>query len=253
MLENHQPEQQGILKPSLPSNDPSLEPRIEAYLDEVCASFKPGLPEETRSALRAEMRVHLEERVAANVELGDTQKAAVSRALEQFGESKQVGRAWQRERRGTLLAKGASAKLSGRIALLLYVPSCALALFLLQVVNTIVLGMSAGYMSAQTVPTIEAISYIAAFLLPVPAGLLTGLLAHGRAVRTVFRTLCLLWLPMTVCYAFRPSAGQSPLQSAGAMLLSFGLFWIPIGCVSAGVGGWLRKQTTRLKQRLVLR
>ena len=253
MLENHQPEPQGISKRSLPSDIPSLDPRIETYLEEVCASFRAGLPEETRSALRAEMRLHLEERVAANVELGDTHEAAVSRALEQFGESKQVGRAWQRERRGTLLARGASAKLSSRIALLLYVPSCALALFLLQVVNTIILGMSAGYMSPQTVPTIEAICYMVAFLLPVPAGLLTGLLAQGRAVRTTFRTLCLLGLPMAACYAFRPSSTQSPLQSAGAMLLAFGLFWIPIGCVSAGVGGWLRKKTTHLRQSLVLR
>jgi hypothetical protein len=230
-----------------------LEQRLEKYLDEICVSLGQDLPEDKRNELRAEMRTHLDERVAAHRELGDTPEEAVSQALQQFGRSKQVGRAWRRERAATALAEGFSAKQAGRIALALFVPTCLLGLFLLQLDTTIILGMMAGYISPQTLQIVNLLAYGTAFLLPIPAGILTGLLARERAVRMVFRTLCCLSLPMIVVNASHPFFNQGRVEGGFGMLLLFSLFWIPIGCASAGIGGWLRKHTTRRRQRLILR
>jgi hypothetical protein len=252
MFRKQELEPQATSIPSLPSKDTEVEHRLEKYLDEVCASFWRELPEEKRNELRAEMRVHLDERVAAHLELGDTAEEAIARTLEQFGKSKKVGRAWRRERIAAALAGGASAKQASCIALALYTPTCLLGLYLIQVETTIILGMAAGYMSPQTLQIVNLLAYATSFLLPIPAGILIGMLTRERAVCTSLKSLCFLSLPMIVVHACRPPFNQSMAQGGCAMLLFMGLFWIPIGCASAGIGGWLRKHTTRRRQRLTV-
>jgi hypothetical protein len=73
--------------------------RLEQYVDEVAHNLR-SLPEEQRQEEIAEIRSHLDARVAAEMELGKTQEEAVAEALRQFGSARKVGsslrRVWRR-------------------------------------------------------------------------------------------------------------------------------------------------------------
>ncbi len=96
MQANHQPERETDLSLTRRSEQAGMDPRIEGYLDTICATLDP----EVREDRREEMRAHLAQRVAANVELGDTPSDAVTAALEQFGRARLVAAEWRHAGRG---------------------------------------------------------------------------------------------------------------------------------------------------------
>src|SRR5437773_12561009 len=73
------------------------DPRIEDYLDHVCAPLLGLVPYARRQELRAELRGHLEALVATHEELGSERTAAVVLALRQFGPPHHLSRQWARE------------------------------------------------------------------------------------------------------------------------------------------------------------
>src|SRR6266581_7943431 len=73
------------------------DPRIDDYLDHVCAPLVGLVPYARRQELRAELRGHLEALVATHEELGSERTAAVVMALRQFGPPRCLSRQWARE------------------------------------------------------------------------------------------------------------------------------------------------------------
>ena len=73
---------------------------LETYLSEVAAQLQP-LPAKRRNEELREMRVHLENAVSVDRELGQTEDKAVQAAIAQFGTPKDLGEnlvwAWRRE------------------------------------------------------------------------------------------------------------------------------------------------------------
>src|SRR5262249_21729865 len=75
---------------SRPAEAEAADPRIEDYLDRVCAPLVEIVSYETRQELRAELRAHLESLVASYLELGSDPGRAVTVALRQVGNARLV-------------------------------------------------------------------------------------------------------------------------------------------------------------------
>src|SRR5262249_47932318 len=73
---------------------PGSDPRIEDYVDHVCALLVGRVEYAERAALRAELRLHLDALVAASREMGLETDAAVASALAQFGPPRDLAREW---------------------------------------------------------------------------------------------------------------------------------------------------------------
>src|SRR5437868_2390555 len=73
------------------------DPRIEDYLDHVCAPLVGLVPYARRMELRTELREHLEAFVDTHEELGSSRDVAVLMALRQFGPPRELARLWARE------------------------------------------------------------------------------------------------------------------------------------------------------------
>ena len=73
------------------------ESRVEAYLDQVLAPLTRNLSPFHRNELRRELRAHLWEHVDAYLELGQSDEAAVTEALRQFGGADDFLREWRLE------------------------------------------------------------------------------------------------------------------------------------------------------------
>src|SRR5688572_4418190 len=67
-------------------------PRIEDYLDHVCAPLVGVVPYAKRQELRAELRSHLEALIATHQELGRGPEVAALEALRQFGDPQDLAR-----------------------------------------------------------------------------------------------------------------------------------------------------------------
>src|SRR3989442_1490179 len=80
------------------------DPRIEDYLDRVCAPLVELVPYARRQELRAELRGHLEALAASYRELGSAPNLASEQALRQFGDPRELARGcadeWQRRAPG---------------------------------------------------------------------------------------------------------------------------------------------------------
>src|SRR2546427_11434751 len=74
------------------------DPRIEDYLDHVCAPLVGLVPYARRQELRAELRGHLEALAASYRELGSAPNLASEQALRQFGDPRELARRCADER-----------------------------------------------------------------------------------------------------------------------------------------------------------
>src|SRR5215212_7119533 len=88
---------------------PEADPRLEDYLDHVCAPLVGRVGYAERMGLRAELRAHLDAMVAASREVGEDEDAVLS-ALARFGPPHRLARAWLRARgpRGATSARSAT-------------------------------------------------------------------------------------------------------------------------------------------------
>jgi hypothetical protein len=91
--------QQDTFSPPLPLAQ--CDPRINDYLDQVCAHLRSSVPPERLAEVRAEIATHLDELIEAHLELGSDPQNAVTAALRQFGSARSVSR------RSTPVSRGA--------------------------------------------------------------------------------------------------------------------------------------------------
>ncbi len=173
----------------------------------------------------------MDEIIAAYRELGDTPEQAVESALRQFGSSQSVGRAW---RQAAISTAPGAARHSTRVALSFFGLMCLP-----------ILAVRFDYLR-----NLEAHVGLLLYLSPLMAGVGTGFLASQRPVRGVLNTLALLFLPMTTLLAWgSATSGRGWWDGTLDTLLVFAISWAPLGCVSAGLGRWLRRQMQGQRQR----
>lgn len=149
--------------------------RIEDYLDHVCAPLVDSVPYEARRALRREMKQHLDATIAAHSELGSTPEQAVTQALTQFGDARQIARHWLNESQYASLA----AKPLSRVTATL------IALGMLSFTT-----FSAGGLAMLPGPGFAGLIGAIFLLSALTGGLATGVLLRAHAVRaTVSATI----------------------------------------------------------------
>jgi hypothetical protein len=170
------------------------DPRIEDYLDHVCAPLVGKVEYAERMALRTELRAHLEALADASREVGMDADAAVRDALARFGPPHVLAADWLRAGR-----RGAAGVASARQATLIALGCFGIASSLFYA-----LAMLASLSPEQDLATWSPLAMVQfCFLAPITAGLITGLTAPARHALGVFYALATLvalgalrfWLP----------------------------------------------------------
>jgi hypothetical protein len=214
---------------------------IEEYLDHLCVPLVGRVPYAARATLRSQLRTHLEALIHARQELGWERDEAVRRALTSFGDPRVLGRKWLREWR---CAAPAAPVPSARPATLV-----AVRCFGAATITAIAMMMLA--MGRPISPLLGSLlGVILAFVAPLLAGLLTGWVAPTRQVLGSFYALSLVIVPMTLgsgCLWQGTRYEDVPLIGIIQVL-----FWLPIGCAAAALGGWLRTRREEAQRRWVL-
>jgi hypothetical protein len=231
----------GSPRPRTSEEAPPMDARIEDYLDHVSAPLVGLVPYARRRELRAELRVHLEALVATHEELGSVRDAAVVLALRQFGPPRHLSRQWAREwTHGTTPASVQPAWRAMAVAL----GSFGLASLLTFAALAAVSVAGGAFLGSGFMPLLMI---LVGGVMPLLAGMTTGLLAPARHALGTFLALAILALPsLALALPWQPGDGGA-LADCGMMLaLAQLLSWVPIGCGAAALGGTLQ---ARLSQR----
>jgi hypothetical protein len=179
-----------------------------------------------RQALRLEWRSHIEALVEGYLELGTDPDEAVAQALKQFGNPRRIGRQWANVWDGRTPDSDPHAVGLPMLA--------ALASFGLA-------SVGAGILRQETTLFIATA--------PVWAGLIAGLATRGRHMMGTFYALALLipftlWSEFVLPWHWNATAGFRHTYSALAPMplavMQF-LLWMPLGCATSALGGWLRR------------
>jgi hypothetical protein len=205
-------------------------PCIEDYLDHLCVPLVGRVPYDARATLRSELRAHLEALIDASEELGQERGEAVRHALAQFGDPQALGREWLRGwQRSGQKASVQSARPAAFVAFGCFGLATSLAVAL-------VLASAAATSHMSFLNPLWPLLYVA--VMPLLAGLATGLLSPGRQALGTFYALALLVLLTAGGGSVLVDGwGLNDLPAIGIVQ---GVCWIPIGCASAALGGWLR-------------
>jgi hypothetical protein len=199
------------------------DPRIEDYLDRIYAPLVGWVPYAARTELRAELQAHLASRVAAYQELGSSPDAAVREALAQSGDPQAVVREWVREWERILPRRKAPPAWY----------STLVALGCFGVAVKLLFELITAALAGAPVPAWLGDPVI--ILLPLMAGLTTGVLSRARSAQAVLSALLLL-IPLTALAL----STEPDFNGVAGPAVQLGMFWIPIGCASAALGSWLR-------------
>ena len=223
------------------------DPRLEDYLDHVCAPLLGLVPYARRQELRAELRGHLEALVATHEELGSERTAAVVLALRPFGPPHHLSRQWAREWTHGAAPAGPQPAWP---AMLTALGSFGLATLLAMVLMTMWLAGNLPFFNNN--PALLMVGLLGG-LLPALAGLSTGLLASARQALGTFYALSLLTLPaaaLALHALAQPGPGADRAWSLGLAMMQ--PLWIPIGCAAAALGGSLRAHLAQRPGQWVL-
>jgi hypothetical protein len=240
-LENeveHAPEVAAPAKPAAP------DPRIDDYLDHVYAPLVSVVPYAQRQELKAELRAHLETLGASYEELGSTPDAAVGLALRQFGDPQDLSREWAREwHRAMSPTPIEPAWRSTKRALGWFGPATLLACVMSGIVTAFCIGRLEG-----SAPNPFVLLALINGLIPIAAGIAAGRRSPARPALGAFFALAALFVPMSgVSLLLLRSSGDGLiwdlLSDLGLLVCLQTLFWLPIGCAAAALGGWLRDRS----------
>jgi hypothetical protein len=220
--------------PAPPADLPRADPRIEDYLDHVCAPLVERMPYDARMALRAELRSHLESLAEAYRELGSPPDQAIGHAFTQCGHPKDVAREWVREcERATSLYPVLPTWAATLVALGCYALTMAAqwaaGLFHLPVVAQVGIGGLGGFGA------------------PLLAGLVTGSLSPDRPAHGNLYAVALLLAVGLVGY--RAVDGVDGEALLIVQITLHAARWMLIGCGAAVFGAELRRRREQSPKR----
>jgi hypothetical protein len=235
--------------PNPPIETGSPDPRIEDYLDHVCAPLVGVVPYARRQELRAELREHLAALAAAQQEMGSEPDAAAVMALRQFGEPRDLSRQWAQE---WLEGSGPACIQSPWRAMLVALGCFGLAMlmgFATCLIGRLPIPMPMSLIIGPVLTTAIATA------LPLMAGVASGWLAPARQALGAFYALAVL-LPSVVLVLYgqiQVSDYPDNYMRSGALWAMWPLLgWMPIGCGGAAFGAWLRQVLPAKPRRWVL-
>ncbi len=207
------------------------DPRIEDYLDHVCAPLVGHVPYQRRRELRAELRAHVEAIAEARRELDGSEYDAVSYALSQFGNPAVLARQWLQEWHVGHEPQESMAQ-AVRTGIVCAAPP-ALCVWL--VLHALV--------GESVAPTPQVI-WVAGGLFPLVVGAAIGGLTRR-------------WHLLAGCAGVATMAAISGLMSAflngsthslTAMSLVLTFFWLPVCLLAAPLAGYVRKRLERKRR-----
>lgn len=214
-----------------PADEPARDTRIEDYLDHLTTPLVDGgVPYAVRHEVRREIRQHLLACATAYEELGRSPDEAVPQAIAQFGNPTRIGRRW--------LCEWQSAEPPHPVHSVRHATFVALSVFGLATISALALSLLAGSSALFSLAWMNTLLACEAVAAPTLAGLITGLRARRRPSLGTFYALALL-IPLNVgLLQLLPLVKDDLPALAGVQFI----FWVPIGCIAAALGGWLRKQ-----------
>ncbi len=221
---------------------PSAPRRVEAYLDTVLASLPRRLSAFQLDELRRELRTHLWERVAAYEEMGQTEDAAVTEALTQFGGGKDFVKQWRREwkkptKRITAREVWEAIRLSF-LPTLIGLSAASLPVAALAWYSRVLYGSSSSALMA----VVWTIYFSAALLLPVLVGARRGARLPERAGVGITGALLLECLAASLLSKIGGwVAPASFVTEFFNLFMGLTLVWIPVAGGAAALTGWLTR------------
>ncbi len=215
-----------------------LDTHLGDYLDHVCVPLVGVVPYARRQELRAELAEHLEALIESYQEMGSRPEWAVVQALQQFGEPSKLSRQWAREWASEApCPEPRSPWRAMKLGLGCFSAAGLLAAVLLR---TILNG------SPFSVPSVTAEAGLIGLVLPAVAGLMTGRYSPARPALGAFYALAALIAPtalaslVAVLIQPEPYESGSPITLGLVLAMAQFLYWIPVGCGAAALGGTLR-------------
>lgn len=197
--------------------------QIEDYLDHICAPLVTSVPYEARCTLRQEMRQHLQAATSAHIELGSAPEEAVTQALTQFGEARQIARQWLDEWQRTSCSENPLSRVTATLI--------ALSLLGLTTLSAGGLAMLPGPSSAWLITAIFLMSALM-------GGMTIGILLRSHALRATFYATFVL--SISSLSMFTALWGWKTAIAFGLAPLLCGL---TLACPGAYVGNrWLRRR-----------
>ncbi len=238
------------IPPPGPSGMSARDPRIEDYLDRVCAPLVGVVPYARRQELRAELAAHLAALIEGYQEMGSNSEAAAILALRQFGEPRAISRQWAREWTQREPMTGESPW-----------PALIVGLVSFGVATLTALGgmhLITGLDLNRCPPgAVESALTMLALLSPVGAGLTVGLRARSRQSLGAFLALSAWLLPTAVVALSAASPtdirpGNSVEVYCYNLAIVQTIVWMPVGCAAAAFGSRLRSRLALKPRRWVL-
>ena len=231
--------------------------RVEAYLDQILAPLTRSLSPFHWEELRRELREHLWARVDAYRRLGQSEDAAVTEALRQFGGAEDFLRQWHREwMKTTPQATLREVWQATRFALLLSLPALLITCIGSHEWSRMVYAdeiawvpdwlRACGFSSVASGWGSFALDFIA---LPLALGVAAGRLMPryaglGMLVALAIEVVAANWFSFT---ATAPNLGFFASRSFDHIFMC-STSWLPLACTSAALTGWWvqRSQAHRL-------
>jgi hypothetical protein len=217
---------------------PAPDPRLEDYLDRVCAPLVEVVPHARRQELRAELQSHLEALVASYQELGEDPEVAVLSALRQFGDPRTLGERWAREWSQHADRRPHPPWEATRIGLARFGAATVIAFSQYGLLHLIEMAEPRALSSQILLQALLLVMLEIAIGLPICAGYLTGKAAKDRPALGAFLALsgCTVVSGLVSLLAPLLSLG---LPAFPELVVCQALLWMPLGCGAAAFSQWL--------------
>lgn len=209
----------------LPGDAPTLSWALDAYLEQLCAPLAGLAPEEWQRDLRAELTSHLEALIEAHEELGASREDAVRHAFRQMDDPTRLGKQWARRWK----ARQPQASLWDTVRLTL---ACFGRATCFSVVVLLASMHPALYRDWG-----DAARILGVLLVPVAAGVVTGLRCRGHRIVGPLLGLLLLSACSGLFSLLTPRS--EPADFWFYLPQIHLLFWLPLGWLSTVLTCWV--------------
>jgi hypothetical protein len=221
---------------TLPRALPGEDAAFKAYLDAVCTSVAALAPPEWLADLRAELACHLSCTVEAYVELGERRELAAQRACRSLGDPVKLGRRWERYWRDK---QPEPFRTTVRLAFVRFAAAtlAAPALLLFSWWEPF------RRLSPTATHFADLLTFFTVLGLPLVVGVVLARCSRGRVVLGTAAALLAMAALSVVVGPLLP--GDDPAGVYSGLWQIHLIYWLPLGCLTAGITSLLRSRRER--------